>query len=369
MFDEKKIIFICNSLVVKGGVECRTLEQMMYFKNKGYQVEICALRAMGPVADWFKSHGLKVTFSPLYESQIISANPIIFLKLYFYILLNRFGIIVCVQPISHYFGRAACFPPLGRRITAMERTNINNRSKGKLLLDLICSLWTNKIICVSNHIGELLLKKTKINPEKIVVIEDATKILAESCNEIPIKNKIKNKFVFGTVGSFYPLKCHGVLIESFSKVLEQHPDSRLLILGDGPEKRRLKKLCETRRIEDKVFFVGEQLFPHDYYPLFDVFVFPSISEGSGTVFYEAMFHRIPVICSDIRPFKDYIVNYHSGVLFIPESIEDLSEKMIELRQNTSLRNKIGSTGYDLAKKYFDYEMLMGKFYETITGKE
>ena len=368
LFNNKKVLFITNSLVVRGGVESRTFEQMIYFREKGYQTELCVLRCIGPLADWFKSNSLKISFFPLYTSQLISTNPLIFFKLCLYILLNRFAIIVCVQPISHYLGRIACFPPMGRRITAMERGNIDDRSKGKLLLDFICSFWTHKIICVSHHTAEVLLRKTKINPDKIVVIEDPTKISAISGHAIPIKEKLKNKFVFGTIGNFYPLKCHGLLIESFSKLLKRYPDARLILVGDGPEKQTLTQLCKSLNIQDKVFFVGVQSFVHDYYPLFHVFVFPTISEGSGTVFYEAMHHRIPVICSDIRPFSDYITHGHNGLLFKPESIDDLLEKMILLYQNTSLINKIRFNGYDLAKKHFDYDILMGKLFHAITGE-
>jgi glycosyltransferase involved in cell wall biosynthesis len=257
---------------------------------------------------------------------------------------------------------------MGRRITAMERTNIDDRSKGKLLLDLICSFWTCNIICVSHHAAEVLLKKSRINPKKIVVIESPAVISSTSGQDIPIKDKIKNKFVFGTIGNFYPLKCHEILIESFSRILRQCPDARLILVGDGPEKQKLTQLCNSLVVQDKVLFVGEQSFPHDYYPLFDVFVFPTISEGSGTVFYEAMHHRIPVICSDIRPFSDYITNGHNGLLFRPESIDDLLEKMILLYRNTSLRNKIRFNGNNLAKKHFDYDTLMGNLFHTITGE-
>ena len=368
LFNKKKVLFVTNSLVVRGGVESRTFEQMAYFREKGYQTELCVLRTIGPIADWFKFNALKVSFFPLYKSQLISTNPFIFLKLYLYILLNRFGIIVCVQPISHYLGRLACFPPMGRHIIAMERGNIDDRSKGKLLLDFISSFWTHKIICISNPIAEVFLKKTKIYPDKIVVIEDPTKISGISGHTIPIKGKIKNKFVFGTIGNFYPLKCHGILIESFSKLLKRYPDARLILVGDGPEKKNLERLSETLNVQDKVFFLGEQLFPHDYYPLFDVFVFPSIREGLGNVFYEAMHHRVPVICSDIRPFSDYITDGHDGLLFKPESIDDLLEKMILLYQNKSLRNKIRFNGYELAKRHFDYDTLMGKLFHAITGE-
>ena len=132
--------------------------------------------------------------------------------------------------------------------------------------------------------------------------------------------------------------------------------------------KKLTQLCKSLNIQDEIFFAGVQSFPHDYYPLFDVFVFPSISEGLGTVFYEAMHHSVPVICSDIRPFSNYITHGYNGLLFKPGSVDDLLEKMILMYQNTFLRNKIRFNGYDLAKKHFDYEILMGKLFHAITGE-
>jgi glycosyltransferase involved in cell wall biosynthesis len=257
---------------------------------------------------------------------------------------------------------------MGRRIIAMERTNIDDRSKGKLILDHICSFWTRRIICVSPHIADFLLKKSSIRPDKIVVIEDPVMISPLSGQAIPIKNKIKGKFVFGSIGHFYPLKCHHILIQSFSRLIEKYPDSILILVGDGPEKHKLKQLCKILNVQDKVLFTGEQLFPHDYYPLFDVFVFPTISEGFGNVFFEAMNHRLPVICSDIRPISDYITHGHDGLLFKPESVDDLLEKMTLLHQNPLLRNTIRYNGYDLAKKRFGHDVLMKRLFREITGE-
>jgi glycosyltransferase involved in cell wall biosynthesis len=364
---KKKIVFVTNSLVVKGGVECRTLEQMLYFHEKGFQTELCVLRQTGPLVGWFESHGIKVTHFPLYKSQLISTHPWIFIKFYLYILFNRFETIVCVQPISHYLARIACFPPMGRRIIAMERTNIEERSKSKLLLDYFCSLWTSKIICVSQHIADVFLKKTRINPHKFIVIPSPAKIAPSSGRDLPIRNEIKGKFVFGNISHFYPLKCHRVLIESFSQLSNCCPEAILILVGNGPEEPKMKKLCAELNIMDKVFFMGEQRFPHDYYPLFDVFVFPTVSEGTGNVFYEAMHHKVSVICSNIRPFSDYVVHGQDGLLFTPGSSGDLTEKMRLLYENASLRNKIRFNGYDLAQKHFDYNILMKKLFHEITG--
>ena len=362
--DKKKILFICNSLVTKGGVECRTFEQMQYFTNCGYGVELCVLRdrGMGKVAEWFRANGLKVIHFPVYRSRMISIQPWAFLKFWFYILRHGFSHIICVQPISSYFGRLACFPSFGRSLIAMERGSLENRSRGKLFLDFIVSLWTSRIICVGPHIRETFIEKTRINPGKILVIPDASRILPSSGNGGEIGDRIGDGFVFGYVGRLSLDKRPHILIHSFFRIARGRSDLFLVFVGDGPERDSLDRLCRDLNIMDQVIFVGEQEFPHDYYPQFDVFIFPTIMEGNGSCAYEAMHHGVPVIVSSIPPFDRYIEDGVNGVLFQPDDVDDLSGKMKTLMEDSKRRNRIGWNGYETAVTQFDYQDLMAQFH-------
>lgn len=363
LFSQKKILFICNSLVVKAGVESRTLEQMLFFRSKGFECEICVLRQSGPMADLFAQHGFKVVHIPVYTSGLLSVHLLSLIKLLFYVISNRFGVIIGVQPISHYFARLAASPPLGRRLIAMERSEITNRPKEKLFLDYLFSLVTHKIVCVGPHIKDFFIKNTKIAPEKIVVIEDGASLDPPTFSTLPLNKKNENRFVFGNIGMLLPSKRQRILIKAFADVAQKYKNSLLVLVGSGPDELHLKQLCRELSIEDKVVFTGQQLHPHDYYPIFSCFVFPSISEGCGTALYEAMLHKKPVICTDIPPMNGYIVNNRNGLLFEPDNIAALVKKMEKMICNRSFGDKLAGEGYKTAEKYFDYDQQMDKFYK------
>lgn len=372
MFKTDKILFICNSLVSKGGVENRTFEQMVYLRKKGCEVELIALRATGPVEHWFRENGFKVRCIPVYKSRLISSHPLKLLGLWLYIFKERFGVIVCVQAISHYVGRAACFPPLGRKIIAMERVDISGRSKMQCLLDYLCALWTSKIICVSKYVGRTLQKQARVPPAKISVIEDAATYVLDQPNQaVSLKRDLGGRIVFGTVSHCYPGKRLDFLIKAFAKLLNRSGGSdvlpALVILGDGPEKQSLMALVQELALQDAVFFTGSVDYPHNYYQLFDIFVFTTISEGCGTACYEAMVHRLPVICTRIQPFVDYIEDGKCGLLFDPDHMGDLVEKMMQLRDDPKLRDSLGINACRMAQKRFDAEILLARFHRELSA--
>lgn len=365
LFHKRKILFICNSLIIKAGVESRTLEQMVYFRKQGYFPEVCVLREKGSIALWYESHGFKVHFIQVYRSKMAHINPLQLLYLAWFILSRRFGVVICVQHPSHYFGRIACFPPLRRKIIIMERSAIEGRNRLKLIMDYLFSLWTTKIVCVGNHIKSFFLLYTPIPSEKIVTIENG--VLCPDNPEKPsyTAKECQGRFVFGTVGMLIPSKRQEILIQSFAMVLQTVPDCMLILVGTGPDETKLKQLCKKLDIENKVIFTGQQFEPGRFLSMFDAFVFPSVSEGFGTALYEAMICSLPVICSRVSPMTDYLVDYKSGLFFEPDNVEELADRMKILIHDKAVRKKIAFNGYTLAYENFDFYGQIEKLHRLI----
>jgi len=363
-FKSNKIIIILNSLFFNAGVERRTLELMIYLREKGYDVEVCVLRRfIRERVEAYQSKGFVVHFIPVYystKSQKIRVSMKNFYKFHKFLLAKKYGVILCVQPISHYFGRLASFPPMGRRIVAMERGGvIHKRSLKQRFLDWLCSKWTYKIVCVSTYLQDDLIKTSGVNPQKVIVIEDGIPEESVQDPQNKLRERIASRFVFGNMGMLIPTKRQSVLIKAFSMILGVHPNCVLIIVGGGKDERKLKELVEQLKLEDSVIFTGHQQYPHDFYNLFDAFVFPSISEGLGNVYIEAWFHSLPIICADIRPMNDYIKDNYNGLLFEADNAEDLAGKMKQLIERKELIIKLGQNGRETAKK-FDFNTQLRK---------
>jgi glycosyltransferase involved in cell wall biosynthesis len=363
---KKKIALVANSLLVFAGVERATYEWAVHLKKQGFDVHLIILRKIGKAVDRYKPWDIPVTYIPIYE---YTDRPrvfyFVFLKFYLFLLFQRFRAIVSVQAPANHFTRLAAFPPLGRRILAIECMTLYGRGRKAVFLDRLLAKWTDRIICVSKMVQEEVLAEN-IAREKTCIIEYGVRIEPGIQSQQTLREKINNRFVYGYMGLLTERKRPSLLLDAFCEVLKKHPDSVLLFVGGGEEEQALKEKALTiPGLRDAVLFAGEQLHPHDFYPLFDVFVFPSVLEGFGMVWVEAMMHRLPVICSDIRPMCDYIKHRDNGLLFPPDNQPALVAAMMEMRDSQQLREQLSQRGHDFAYAHFEQNQQFQKMVDLI----
>ena len=102
-----------------------------------------------------------------------------------------------------------------------------------------------------------------------------------------------------SVGRLAPVKDHATLLRAFSRVVDSRP-ARLIILGEGPERRNLTKVAERLGISQCLDLPGFQVNPFAYMSRSRVFVLSSRFEGLPTVLIEAMASGTPVVSTDCR---------------------------------------------------------------------
>jgi phosphatidylinositol alpha-1,6-mannosyltransferase len=126
-------------------------------------------------------------------------------------------------------------------------------------------------------------------------------------------------------------KGHDRVIRTLPRVLKQRPDTIYLIVGDGDDRPRLESLAVECGVTKNVLFTGsvppEEL--PDYFRLADVFVMPSVAEGFGIVFLEAMATGIPVISGSGDGSRDALGDGALGTLVDPENGEELASAILE----------------------------------------
>jgi phosphatidylinositol alpha-mannosyltransferase len=142
------------------------------------------------------------------------------------------------------------------------------------------------------------------------------------------------------------------LIEAYSRVIREVGRVRLLIVGDGPEKRRCLSLAE--RVGGDILFTGRSefnLLPR-YYRSSHLFCSPATgSEAQGIVLLEALASGTPVVASDIDGYNEVITKGSDGLLVPPKDPESLARAIIELCKDKDLREKMASQGLKKAELY------------------
>jgi glycosyltransferase involved in cell wall biosynthesis len=154
-------------------------------------------------------------------------------------------------------------------------------------------------------------------------------------NERPIKRKIGigSNPVFIFVGGLTRRNGIVALVDTFSEVRRQGNNFCLLVLGDGPERKKLEHRIHTHGLEDNVSLLGQVSEPFDCLSKANCFILPSHSEGTSRVAMEALYAGVPCIMRDVDSNADLISTSKQGELFSShgELIDKTSEFCREYR--------------------------------------
>ena len=126
------------------------------------------------------------------------------------------------------------------------------------------------------------------------------------------------------VGKLRTQKNYPLLVKALKKLIINKENLRLIIIGDGPEKKNLTELIYTLKIVDYVDIISYVENPYVYYKKADCFVLTSDWEGFGNVVVEALYSGTRVVVSDcLGGPKEIIKNGEYGLLFKKGNLENL----------------------------------------------
>ena len=134
---------------------------------------------------------------------------------------------------------------------------------------------------------------------------------------------------------------------------------KILIIGIGPDEEKLKKLVKKLKLQDKVIFQGHVDYKGlpSYYTSADVFVRPSLTEGLGNVFLEAMATGLPVIGTNVGGIPDFLEDRKTGLFCEIRNPKDIAEKIEEILNNDELRKTLSKNGYDLVQEKYGWDKI------------
>jgi glycosyltransferase involved in cell wall biosynthesis len=160
------------------------------------------------------------------------------------------------------------------------------------------------------------------------------------------------------VGRLAPIKGVKYLLLAFKDVITAYPDSILLIIGSGSDKREYELFAENLGIKEKVKFLG--YVSHDklpnYYNIADVYVLPSLREEFSNTIMEAMACGVPVVATDVGGNPYLIKNGRTGFLVPARNPKALGEKILYVFNNPKEARKVSFNAIREIRKYGDKEI-------------
>ena len=189
---------------------------------------------------------------------------------------------------------------------------------------------------------EGIANKTKISWNSV----DIDKFSSRKDDSFKKEHKLEDKPVVLFVGNLIKRKNVDSLLEA-KKIAKS--DYYLVIVGDGPEFKKLSKKVEEEHIGD-VIFTGSRNDVEKIIPSCDVLVLPSFSESFGLVLIEALACGKPVIGSDVGGISE-IINNDVGLLVNPKDISSISRGIDEIINDEDLRMVLSMNARNRAKDF------------------
>lgn len=188
--------------------------------------------------------------------------------------------------------------------------------------------------------------------------------------------KDEGKFRFVFVGRIVGDKGIHELIDAFSKLNNDYPDSHLVLIGnfeqtlDPIKSATLKTIENNSHIDILGYLSGDKLLRE--YVKSDCFVLPSYREGFPNTVMEAGAMGLPSIVTDINGSREIIIHGENGLIVPPKDTDALYEAMKQMIQNASAREKMAANARPLIDSRFEKSFVQGciiKYYEEILTKE
>jgi glycosyltransferase involved in cell wall biosynthesis len=151
------------------------------------------------------------------------------------------------------------------------------------------------------------------------------------------------------------------LIRAMPYVLEK-THAKLMLVGGGQMESELKSLASDLRVAGDVEFVGS--VPQDKLTAYlwqaDLFVRPSLSEGLGNAFLEAMAAKVPVVGSRVGGIVDFMEDGRTGLVCDPNDPKDIAEKIVRLLIDKELRNVVIQEAWQMVHDEYDWSEVSAK---------
>jgi glycosyltransferase involved in cell wall biosynthesis len=180
-----------------------------------------------------------------------------------------------------------------------------------------------------------------------------------------------NARIILAVGRLSKEKGHRVLIDALKLLHSRYSDLHLVIVGDGPERRRCERQAEAAGIANRVLFTGHQKNTSGYYKLADLFVLPSLSEGSPNVLLEAMLARLPVVATAVGGVPEMVHDGRSALLVKAGDCLELAEAISRVLDQPELAARLRDNAcQDVLEHHapeVHYDALL-RVYEDIVGR-
>jgi glycosyltransferase involved in cell wall biosynthesis len=303
---------------------------------------LCIESPLGPFAEDLKKDNIRFFESnrqPGFDIKLIK-------KIRCIIKHNSIDIIHCHQYTPWVYGViAAALTKTKVIFTEHGRFHPDSCTWKRKLVNPILNLFTDQVTAISKATKQALVEFENISESSIDVVYNGIAPLAvvqSNVDKLRAELSIPDSHkILGTIARFDPIKNHIMMLKAFEMVIEQHPNTTLIIVGDGQERKNIEACIKQLNIAKNVILTGYQTKPHNYLALMDIYLLSSFSEGTSMTLLEAMSLGKPCVVTDAGGNPEIVIDGENGYVTPNDNAQKFSEAITNILESTVSINQFG----------------------------
>lgn len=224
-----------------------------------------------------------------------------------------------------------------------------------IFIERLTAKITSRLIFISENDMQKAFKLKIGNKNKNILIRDFMD-LSEFQRTKKHQLSNNNQITIGTLSCLKKQKGLEYLFYALKELKPQDFQYKLVICGDGKEKKQLQKLADRLQISENIQFMGWQKSIPKIISTFDIFVLSSLWEGLPIAIAESMASGIPVIAPKINGIPELIKNQETGLLFEAKNFKKLAKLINLLSSDKNLYENLSKKAYNYIKENKEFSL-------------
>jgi glycosyltransferase involved in cell wall biosynthesis len=231
---------------------------------------------------------------------------------------------------------------------------------------LIIQRLTHELVAVSSDVRARLARFEGVDAERVHVVHNGVNAVPRLSREAreALRRSLgltAHEFVIGTAGRFDAIKNLPMLVESIAKVAGPLPSARGLLVGDGPELGRIKRVATELGIINRVVFTGFRDDAPELIQCMDLFVLSSLSEGVSLALLEAMSSAVPVVVTAVGGNVEVVAAGICGWTVASGAVDELASALLEAAREPSKRARFAASAEARFRDEFSFDAMIARY--------
>jgi glycosyltransferase involved in cell wall biosynthesis len=275
-------------------------------------------------------------------------------------------VVVTMLDFADSLGRPAAKLAGCRRVVTSIRVRNLAKPSWRRWLDRKTIGWAEKVIFNSEHVAVYGRESEGVRAEQVAVIPNGVEDLRarNGAARDDYRNRLRldpDTILLGAVGRLNRQKNFALLLRAAAK-LATVKKWKLLVIGDGPEKQRLRSLSIRLRLVERLIWLGERADVKSWLAAMDLFVHTADFEGMPNAVMEAMAMGLPVVASAVDGNRELIRDGVSGYLVLPGDADAFAERIDEIIDDVELTRRLGEQAHRDVLERFNVQRMIDAYH-------